>query len=247
MSYVSGKKECLGLKTVKGRSPDDKRLLVYIHGDNSSGTNADRPFNDLLSQESRLSDLGNFTRIAIARPSHSFSTGVSSSGSECKKEICYTENNFIEIGNAIKKLKHHYGAKHLILVGRSGGGNTVASIAGLFPDLADEVVGIAGNYDFDQWVRTSSIMKPNWTIYPSPSAKDYVNSISKRTRFTLIHGQTDTNNRRQISESYMGSLKQIGISVELHDVPTGHFDQEKSAEFGTVLDSILKRSKAFSG
>lgn len=246
VNYVSGNKECLGIKVVSGVDRKDRRLLVYVHGDNPSGSNSDKPFDLLMGQVSRVPDLANLTKVAIARPSHNFSSGVSSSGFECKKEICYTENNFREIGAVVGRLKEHYKANAVILVGRSGGGNTVGSIAGLYPRLTDEVIGIAGNYDFDKWVRTSSIIKPHWTIHNSPSAKDYVGAVDKETRFTLVHGVNDTNNKRIISEQYKALLEGRGNAVELIDVQTGHFDQEGSPDLAPVLERVLSRVKALS-
>lgn len=245
INFVSGGKECLGLKTSLGSNPEDGRLIVYLHGDNPGGHPVDGMCDSFVGRGRRTdAQFSEITTICIARPGHRFNGGKESTGTSCTLDICYYAHNMDAMADAIGRLKLHYSASTLILVGYSGGGNNAASIAGRKPELGiDHVISISGSLDFDKWVQTSNIMRSNWRIFPSPSAVDFIDRISPDTEFSIISGADDRNVREEVADSFIQKAEARGLRVKKYVVPSGHWGQMNTPEYAAIIQSVMAKTR----
>jgi len=207
ITYASGNNQCLKIIT-KNSIKNPKALVVFIHGDVSSGKASDY-FNKRVYQiEPKFNDI---VAVTLIRPGYFDSkNNYSSGGGINPRRDSYTKENITTIAKAIKNLKNYYKPNKLILVGHSGGANIVANIIGLYPSLVYGAVIGACPCDVAKWRAMKG--KSSWNNSLSPI--NYVNNI-KNTKVILIAGKNDTNVKPKIMIEYQNKLKQYNIDSKL--------------------------------
>jgi pimeloyl-ACP methyl ester carboxylesterase len=78
------------------------------------------------------------------------------------------------MNEAIEKLKRHYGASELILIGYSGGGAIATLIAAKRSDIKT-IITVAGNLDTDAWVRLYGLEPLSASVNPASVARSIRN------------------------------------------------------------------------
>lgn len=205
--YISGKNECLVMRKY---GPDKPRvMLIWLHGDVSSGGPANYHFRDAESAAWKLKEFSTLS-IALVRPGYldgswrSSSVALGHSG----RQDHYTKVNITEVASAIDNLKLYYKPQKTILIGHSGGAATAASILGMFPDLAQGAILVSCNCDLTAW----RVGRKAWTESEDPTK--WISFIKPTTRVAALTGEGDTNTLPKLAEKYTQELVQRGIHAE---------------------------------
>jgi pimeloyl-ACP methyl ester carboxylesterase len=205
--YISGKNECLVMK--KFGSDNPKVILIWLHGDISSGGPANYHFRDANIATSKLKDFSPLS-AALVRPGYNDGSWHTSSVAEGHgaRHDHYTKVNITEVASAIDNLKSYYKPQKTILIGHSGGAAYAANIIGMFPDTAQGAVLVSCPCDLKAW---RSGRHP-WTASEDPTK--WISFIKSTTQVVALTGDGDTNTLPKLAESYVAQLVQRGIQAE---------------------------------
>jgi len=231
VSRVTGDRECLVVRTYPEPAPATaKVLLVVLHGDVSSGGPANYHF--ALAQ--KLATDGVVT-VAMIRPGYADGAGGESSGSHNGRNDHYTKENALEVAGAVARLKAHYQAGKVILVGHSGGAATAALVLGLQPALATGAVLVACPCELVSW-RSG---RRAWTRSENPL--DWAGKVSPAVRVIALTGARDDNTSPMLAQTYINALAGRGVNAVFETVPdAGHNDAFRSPLVGVAVDKLLK-------
>ena len=227
---VRGEAECLVIRTFRPASPADApRLVVFIHGDVSSGGAADYIYD--RAQEA-VSD-GRVV-VALLRPGYFDSAGNQSSGDNFGRQDSYTKHNIDAIAAALRALREHHKASHLVLVGHSGGAAISGVILGRHPHLADAAV-LAGCPCFVSEWRAG---RRRWL--QSLSRDEFAKRVPVATRVVALTGDADDNTRPVLARDYVKALAARGVSARFELVAgAGHHDVVRRPELRSTIDEVI--------
>jgi hypothetical protein len=205
--YISGKNECLVMRKFGSDKP--KVMLIWLHGDISSGGPANYHFRDAETATSKLKDFSPLS-VALVRPGYDDGSGRTSTVAEGHgaRQDHYTNVNITEVASAIDNLKSYYKPEKTILIGHSGGAAYAANIIGMFPDTAQGAVIVSCPCDLQAW---RSGRQP-WTASEDP--KKWISFIKSTTQVAALTGDGDTNTLPILAENYVAQLVQRGIQAE---------------------------------
>jgi pimeloyl-ACP methyl ester carboxylesterase len=153
-------------------------LVIYIEGDGRAWKTASLPSDNPTPTNPlalRLAIQDPRPAVAyLARPCQ-FTTLPSRGCSEKLWTSARFSPAVIETMNeAIEKLKRHYGASELILIGYSGGGAIATLIAAKRSDIKT-IITVAGNLDTDAWVRLYGLEPLSASVNPASVARSIRN------------------------------------------------------------------------
>ena len=220
LKFVSGgKKKCIALQTIGKIERNKKNLIIFLHGDLSSGAKPPGKKGYWKLGNELLSDNVNF--FFLARPGYTLDSGRKSYGSykETRKaKTNYKWEKLELVAKAAQNLKEHYNANNLIMIGHSGGALTSATINSRVPKLIDKSILISCPCDFEKWrkMRGESIYK----MKTSPHKN--ISGISKDSHTIIIVGKNDTNTFPILSKKYHKMLISNGLKSELHIIEGKH-------------------------
>ena len=231
--WVKGDGNCLALYTYG--SPGDAgstNLIVFLHGDVSRGGGAD--YHTGYAKE--LADRGGAGTISVAmvRPGYPSGDGRWSEGDLHGRRDHYTEANNATVADGVARLKEHYGATRVVLVGHSGGAAMSGVVMGRYPGVADAAFLISCPCNVERW-------RSNRRPWPrSLSPHDYVDGVSKDAMIVAITGAFDKNTRWSLAERYIASLVQNGGAGEAIKVDgAGHNLRKSFWQSGRMTERIL--------
>lgn len=233
---VTGKDQCLLMRSYGNTSP--KTLLVWLHGDVSSGGPAayHLPLAEAaakeFSSESALS-------IALIRPGYPDVSGKSSSVAEGNtgRSDHYTQTNVTEVATAIERLTQHYSPKKVVVIGHSGGAATTAIMLGLRPGLIPAAVLVACPCDLVAW-RTG---RRAWSASENPAK--WIPQIDVQTKVIALTGERDDNTPPKLAEDYVSALSARGIAGEFRALPyENHNSAFRSPEVTHAIRRLLESS-----
>ena len=122
-THISGKSQCLVMRRFGSPQPDV--LVVWLHGDVSNGGPARY---HVAAAEKAVQALAptRVMSVAMIRPGYPDGEGNASTVAflHSGRKDHYTQDNLIEVGTAIERLKTHYRAQRTLVVGHSGGAAT---------------------------------------------------------------------------------------------------------------------------
>lgn len=207
LTRVSGRGECLIIKTVENKKNGETNLLyVLLHGNHSDGS----PAISMYKVAQSLIDKAppGTVAVAIVRPGYNDDEGNFSTGDRNRADN-WRGAVIDDIADAIARLKEFHKAKRLVLIGHSGGSAVAGVILGRHPGLADAALLFGCVCDIRQWRvgRTGGL----WT---SESPSDYVARIPPKTKIAVLVGVGDTVTMPSLSEGYVASLADHGLLVE---------------------------------
>jgi len=227
---VRGDKECLVIRTFRPASPGDApKLLVFIHGDVSSGGAADYIYERALEAvtDGRLV-------VALLRPGYFDSAGNQSSGDNFNRQDSYTKHNVDAIAATLKALREHHKASHLILVGHSGGAAISGVILGRHPGVADAAVLAACPCFIAEW----RAGRRRWMQSLSPD--EVIKQVPVATRVVALTGDADDNTRPILARDYVKALAKRGVPARFELVPgAGHNDVVRRPELRSAIDEVI--------
>ena len=148
LTFVSAEKnKCIALQSIVDIKQNKKNLIIFLHGDLSSGTKPPgkkgywKLGNELLSK--------NVNFFFLARPGYTLDSGRKSYGSykETRKaKTNYKWEKLELVAKAAQNLKKYYNADNLIMIGHSGGALTSATINSRVPKLIDKSILISSTW-----------------------------------------------------------------------------------------------------
>jgi poly(3-hydroxybutyrate) depolymerase len=220
--------ECLAIQTTKSpnASKQTRNVLVFLHGDSSRGGLFDRHFKHFTPFADQ-----NTVFVGMLRPGYADSKKNASTGDAMGGGDSYTAHNVDAVANGLRHLKAKYKARHLVVVGYSGGAATAGVILGRYPDLIDSAVLIACPCDLN--IRRNG--KPRRSISPHEVA----DKVFKTTHVTAITGDADVNTAPDQVKAYIDTLKAQGVKARYIEVPKA---THEIGIFGTKLlqDTVLQ-------
>ena len=221
INKVDGQLECLAIQTTKSKNNQSKNnqkvrnLLVYLHGDSSRGGLFDRHFKYFTPLAS-----ADTVFVGMIRPGYADSKKNASTGDSLGGGDNYTAHNVDAVANALQALKSKYSARHLVVVGYSGGAATAGVILGRHPDLIDDAVLISCPCDLN-------IRRQGWAnniVRRSISPHEVAHSVFKTAQVTAITGDADVNTTPEQVKGYIATLKDHGVKVRYIEVPKATHD-----------------------
>ena len=242
LAYVQGVDECLALQTFApgGGLPSDgapgKTLVIVLHGDLSSGGPADYIF-PVAEQAAAAGAIG----VAMMRPGYP-GGGRSSTGIASRKEKraqIYTPDEMDEIAAAAARLKDHYGAAEIVMVGHSGGAVMAGVILGRHPGLVQRALLVSCPCDIPTWRR----MRGRDPLPNAENPIDHIDRIPAGTVIRLLTGSKDTNTRTRLAVDYTATAQAAGLDADFVELPgashTLNDAMAGSAEFQAALAKVI--------
>ena len=210
INWVLGEKSCFAIATVPpAKAVSSPVLRVYLHGDNSRGRSQGRP-SDYMYRYAARTPAGTVS-VAMLRPGHFDHQGRQSSNKSYGHINWETYEDIDEIAAAVRRLRKHHNASRVVMIGHSGGCNTIAVMLGRHPGTVDGalLIGCAcdkvakSNYH-NKRVRRDDI-----------SPVDYVNKIPADAKIIAVTGSRDEANPADLCEPYITRLKERGVSARM--------------------------------
>ena len=230
---VTGLSQCL---LIKRYGPTDPTVLVvWLHGDVSSGGPANYHFRLAQKTAERLS-ASNVMSVALVRPGYPDGEGATSTVSllNSGRSDHYTQENIAEVGAVIEKLRAKYRPKSVIIVGHSGGAATAAVLLGMKPQLAEAAVLVACPCELVSWRRRQA--RREWTRSENPTR--WAEKIAASTRIIALTGSRDDNTPPDLAKTYVELLRSRGIDATFQAIDGAtHNGAVESAE---VYDAIVR-------
>lgn len=230
---VSGQEQCLRMRRYGSTTPEV--MLVWLHGDVSSGGPADYHF-PIARKAAEKFSAANVLSVALVRPGYPDGSGEISTSSEPLRQRFdhYTKENIAEVATAIKHLRDKFKPNKVIAIGHSGGAASSALVMGMTPGLLDAAILVACPCDLASW-RSSGGKRP-W--YNSEDPMKWVDKIDPTTHVIALTGRNDNNTFPEIAESYIQALQARKITAEFQ-VLSG---ENHNSAFRTpeVFDAVQK-------
>ena len=232
LTRIAANGECLVIQTY-GSPAQKNKLIVFIHGDGSSGSSS-----DYLYSSARHYGSEGVISVGLIRPGYFDSAENHSTGySNRFTGDGYGSSIIDAVAAAVRVLKNFYKAEHVVLVGHSGGAAISGVILGKFPSLANSAVLAACPCNVPQW-RFMRRGRNNWTSSLSPHS--YADDVPKGTKVIAVTGGGDSNTQPVIASEYVELLKRNGIEATYIEAPsTGHNGVTRSQEFFDAIEAAL--------
>lgn len=230
---VSGKSQCLMMR--KFGASDPAVLLVWLHGDVSSGGPANYHF-PISEKAAKEFDGAKVLSVALVRPGYADGDG-NTSGSEkplTERYDHYTQQNVTEVASAIAHLREQFKPQRVIVIGHSGGAATTAIILGMQPGLIDAGVLVACPCDLVTW----RVGRRAWTRSEDPIK--WVEQIAPTARVIALTGERDDNTGPDLARQYVEALKARQINATFKPLPgETHNSAFRSPEVFAVIRELF--------
>jgi pimeloyl-ACP methyl ester carboxylesterase len=233
VSRVDGQLECLAIQTTNPlKVTKPRNVLVFLHGDSSRGGLFDRHFKHFTTFANK-----DTVFVGMMRPGYADSKKNASTGDKMGGGDSYTAHNVDAVANGLRNLKAKYKARHLVVVGYSGGAATAGVILGRHPEVIDSAILIACPCDLN--IRRQAWKNQNIKARRSISPHEVADKVFKTTQITAITGEADTNTTPEQVTGYIATLKSQGNKARYIEIPKA---THEGGLFGTKLlrDTVLQ-------
>lgn len=191
-------------------------LVVTLHGDLSSGANAEYQY-DIA--ERIASAAPNVLAFGLIRPGYMDDSGLKSKGSNNNRRDNYTARNNKLVADTIANLRAETNVEHVIALGHSGGAAQLGVIIGRFPGLIDSVVLVSCPCDLAKRSR----MHGHSFKGKSQSPNRFAARVPSTTRVIAVTGANDDNTFPVLAYDYVAKLTKRGATAQFIEVPAaGH-------------------------
>jgi len=227
---VRGDTECLVIRTFRPADPGESaKLIVFIHGDVSSGGAA-----DYIYERAQEAVANGRVVVALLRPGYFDSAGNLSSGDNFDRQDSYTKHNVDAIAAALKALREHHKATRLVLVGHSGGAAISGVVLGRHPGLADAAILASCPCYINEW----RAGRRRWAHSLSPD--EVIKQVPVTASVVALTGDADDNTRPILAEDYIKALAKRGVPARFELVRrAGHNDVMRRPELRSAIDEII--------
>jgi len=233
-SRVSGDSQCLMMRRFGVADPEV--MLVWLHGDVSSGGPANYHF-PIAENAAKEFAASKTLSVAIVRPGYPDGDGNSSTvdANQGGRSDHYTKDNVTEVATAIEHLRKHFNPQKVILIGHSGGAATSAVILGLRPALVEGALLVSCPCDLVPW-RTG---RKAWTRSEDPIK--WTEQVSPHARIVALTGDRDDNTLPGLAQTYVQTLKARNINAVFKALPyETHNSAFRSSEVTNAIRDLLQ-------
>ena len=231
---VTGATQCLLARHFGAK--EAPHLFVWLHGDVSSGGPANYHFPIAQKATEEFATRGVHS-VALVRPGYPDGEGNTSTvdPAHSGRKDHYTRENIDEVATAIRRLKAHYAAQRLTLIGHSGGAATAAILLGAAPDLADSAILVACPCDLVAWRNTR---RGAWPRSEDPMT--WAEKVLPTTRLIALTGTNDDNTRTDLARRYVDALRSRNITARFVEIAgASHNDAFRSDAVSKAIADLL--------
>jgi len=168
------------LKTYRSKAPQKTNTItIYIEGDGLAWLSAERPSANptpIIPTGLRMAiqDKNNNPIVYLARPCQFV---LNEEWAGCRPaywtHLRFSPEVINAMNQAVDDLKHEYHAKHIVLIGYSGGGTIAALIAARRKDVI-QLTTVAAILDTEFWVRQESLTPLYGSLNPADAWKNLI-------------------------------------------------------------------------
>lgn len=231
---VTGVEQCLVTKEFGASEPE--ALLIWLHGDISSGGPANYHFPVAQKAAEDFADR-KVRSVALVRPGYPDGEGRSSSAAFLHggRRDHYTRVNMEELIGAIQKLRDRYKPRQLVIIGHSGGAAMAANLLGMAPGLVHGAVLVACPCDLATWRAGRSA----WDRSESPIK--WVDKIAPTTRVMALTGEADDNTLPSLASAYVEAAQKAGANASYQTIPNAtHNNAFRSPMVSSAIEHLLR-------
>ena len=233
--FVAGKDECLVMRRYGSMEPST--LLVWLHGDVSSGGPASYHFRDAQQAADRLAGSAVLS-VALVRPGYPDGASRSSSvafGHSGRRDH-YSKVNITELASAIGRLQARFHPQATIVIGHSGGAAMAASKLGLFPSLVQGAVLVSCPCDLKSWREG----RQPWSLSEDPMT--WAPQVGAKVEVVALTGDRDGTTLPALAQRYVGVLAGRGVPARFEVLPqTEHNGALASPEVVAAVEQMLAK------
>jgi pimeloyl-ACP methyl ester carboxylesterase len=231
---VSGVSQCLMMRRFGVADPEG--MLVWLHGDLSSGGPANYHF-QIAEKAAKEFAASKVLSVAMVRPGYPDGDGFSSTvdAAQGGRSDHYTKDNVSEVAGAIDHLRQRFKPQKLIVIGHSGGAATTAVILGLHPGLVDGALLVSCPCDLGAW--RSGRKGKAWARSEDPIK--WTEQVIARV--VALTGERDDNTSPELARSYVQALKGRNIDAVFTMLPREtHNSALRSSEVSDGIRALLQ-------
>ena len=202
--WVKGENHCFAIATVLPQKAVSRPVLrIYLHGSRKRGSSA-----DIMYRHAARTPVGTVS-VAMLRPEHFDWEGRQSSDKSYGNRNWATAEDIDEMAAAVRRLRKHYNASHVVMIGQSSGSDTIAVMLGRHPGTVDAALLFACACD-----KVAKAEYRNRRVRPRDlNPIDYVDKIPPSARIIVLIGTRHKTNPASICEPYIARLKGRGVSA----------------------------------
>jgi len=230
---ITGNSQCLLARHFG--PPGAEHLLVWLHGDVSSGGPAKYHL-PIVERTTEALAAKKVSSVALIRPGYPDGSGESSSVDPQHegRSDHYTGENVSEVAAAIRNLKKRYPTKRVTVIGHSGGAATTAVILGMEPGLIDSAVLVSCPCDLVAWRAN----RRAWNRSENPMG--WAETVAPSSRVIALTGSRDDNTRSDLAKRYVEALVGRGIPARFAEIPyASHNEAFKADEVTEAITELL--------
>lgn len=224
-NYIFSAQECIQYVVYEG--DEEGALNIVVHGTWDEGTNTLGRYAPYAETLSLTTDI---TTVAVALPGYSgSSTNIFKALSHKGSIHLSAQKEYLDfVAKLIMALKTKYKAKTVNYIGHSAGGMIGSTLAGLHPDVINNVISIGGRYNIHEVSDKPSLI----------SIVDVIEQVKKDTRLLLIYGSADKISPPVVTTSFYSQALNKGLNVKLVEVKDGvHLDLDMT---DTAVEAIAE-------
>ena len=215
-------------------------LITFVHGDslNNKGQN----YINIFLRAYPDAHEEDFIFIAITRPGYSNGRETSTGQHYFYEGDAYRAHTVMAVSEAILKLKEHYNAGRLVVMGHSGGANILANGLGYNEAFKpDTAILLSGAYNLEKWAKHRDHQRFGWYQGWGLSPHEHIESISEDVEIIALTGENDENALPEFARDYVEQLSSAGKNATFTEIRNaGHDDI-----FGSVDMWKLLKDKVF--
>ena len=211
IGFVQTRQFCLRLHTLQNPPGPHRGLIVFVHGNGSSGGPVDS-YDGLLAEFGRSVPDG--VVVSLLRPGYYGRDGVASSGSDAGRADNFTADVEAALAEAFARLKRDHSAPKLLVIGHSGGAALTGALIGRHPGIVDAALLMGCPCDVARWRTGRKAQFPN-----SLSPSDFAGQVPVSTRVLAMTGSEDDTTPPRLAEDYVARLTARGVPAEFRVMP----------------------------
>ena len=235
---VTGNAECFAIRTQAPASrPPAPVLVVWIHGDVSSGGAAD--YMDAYLPTFAAPDV---VQVRLLRPGY-FDSAVppntSTGDSFGQLGASWTPDYIDAAANAISNLRAYHSARYVVVVGHSGGSIFSSVILGRHPGVIDASLLVSTPGDLCVWRAPALCEFPRTVLNPI----DFIATIPHSAKLIALVGSNDANTRPAVVQNYVTRARAAGVDIGYVEIAGGEHGfstlARKQPQFDAALRSLI--------
>ncbi len=238
VNRVSAADHCLAIDIyISPARTINPTLITFVHGD--SLNNRGQKYIDAFLRAYPDAHEEDFILIAITRPGYSNGRETSTGQHYYYEGDAFRAHTVMAVSEAILKLKEHYNAGQLVVMGHSGGANILANALGYNEAFKpDTAILLSGAYNLEKWAKHRDLY--SWYQGRGLSPHEHIESISEDVEIIALTGENDENALPEFARDYVEQLSSAGKNATFTEIRNaGHDDILRSVDMWKLLKDKL--------